>query len=82
MHLNEISKQIHENAKAKGFWDKDRNHGEMLMLIVSEVSEAMEADRKDNYYESATRYRKGKDITQNGRYHHPKIFTKIIFHYL
>lgn len=51
MDINEISKQIHENAKEKGFWDKERNLGEMLMLIVSEVSEAMEADRKDNYFQ-------------------------------
>ena len=49
MDIKEISKQIHENARAKGFWDKERNLGEMLMLIVSEVSEAMEADRKDRY---------------------------------
>lgn len=50
MNINEIGKEIHENAKAKGFWDKDRNLGEMLMLIVSEVSEAMEADRKGKFY--------------------------------
>lgn len=49
MDIQAISKQIHENAKAKGFWDKERNLGEMLMLIVSEVSEAMEADRKAHY---------------------------------
>lgn len=66
MNIQEISKQIHENAKAKGFWDKERNLGEMLMLIVSEVSEAMEADRKSLYYDPATRYRKDKDLTPNG----------------
>jgi NTP pyrophosphatase (non-canonical NTP hydrolase) len=66
MNLNEIGKEIHENAKAKGFWDKERNLGEMLMLIVSEVSEAMEADRKDSYYDPESRYRKGKDMTKNG----------------
>jgi NTP pyrophosphatase (non-canonical NTP hydrolase) len=49
MSIAELSKQIYENARAKGFWDKERNVGEMLMLIVSEVSEAMEADRKANY---------------------------------
>jgi NTP pyrophosphatase (non-canonical NTP hydrolase) len=47
--INELSKQIHETARSKGFWDNDRNTGEMLMLIVSEISEAMEADRKDHY---------------------------------
>jgi len=49
MSIQELSKQIHENAKAKGFWDKERNLGEMLMLIVSEVSEAMESDRENRF---------------------------------
>ena len=48
--INELAKQINENAKAKGFYDKERNIGEMLCLIHSEVSEALEADRKENYY--------------------------------
>lgn len=64
--IAELSKEIHENARNKGFWDKDRNLGEMLMLIVSEVSEAMEADRKDNYYDAEARYRKNKDLSKNG----------------
>lgn len=37
--------ECHGNAKAKGFWDKERNVGEMLMLIVSELGEAVEAHR-------------------------------------
>ena len=46
--LNEASQVIHQNAVSKGFYDNDRevNIGEKLMLIVSEVSEALEADRK------------------------------------
>lgn len=64
--INELSKQIHENAKSKGFWDKERNIGEMLMLVVSEVSEAMEADRENRYYDPETRYRHGKDLSVNG----------------
>lgn len=49
MDIKETARQIHENAKAKGFWDKEPNTGEKLMLIVSEVSEAMEADREAHY---------------------------------
>lgn len=45
MHINELSKEIHQNAVEKGFWDKERNMGEMLMLIISELSEALEAHR-------------------------------------
>jgi NTP pyrophosphatase (non-canonical NTP hydrolase) len=47
--INELSKKIHQNAKNKGFYDGDKNTGEMLCLIHSEVSEALEADRKDRY---------------------------------
>jgi NTP pyrophosphatase (non-canonical NTP hydrolase) len=47
--LDELSKEIHENACNNGFWDKERNTGEMLMLVVSEASEAMEADRIGKY---------------------------------
>jgi NTP pyrophosphatase (non-canonical NTP hydrolase) len=46
--INELAKEIHENNKAKGFYDDpDKNVGEMLCLIHSEVSEALEADRKE-----------------------------------
>jgi NTP pyrophosphatase (non-canonical NTP hydrolase) len=44
--INEISKYIFEMNKEKGFWDRERNIGEMLMLTVSELGEAMESHRK------------------------------------
>lgn len=44
--FNSFAKQIHKNAKAKGFYDKPRNIGELFMLIVSEMGEAVEAHRK------------------------------------
>ena len=43
--LNELSKICHSIAREKGFWDKERNIGEALMLIVTELAEAMEAHR-------------------------------------
>lgn len=49
MNISEISQEIHLNNVEKGFWPdnpKDRNVGELLMLVVSELSEALEADRK------------------------------------
>ena len=48
-NLNEISKQFHERAKQKGFWDEKREIGTLLMLVVSELSEALEADRKNSH---------------------------------
>ena len=43
--LNQLRDEIHANAKEKGFCDNPREVGTMLMLIVSELAEALEADR-------------------------------------
>ncbi len=47
--INELAKKIHQANREKGFYDDEKNIGEMLCLIHSEVSEALEADRKDIY---------------------------------
>jgi len=47
--INQLSIEIHENNKAKGFYEGEKNIGEILCLIHSEVSEALEADRKGIY---------------------------------
>jgi NTP pyrophosphatase (non-canonical NTP hydrolase) len=41
---------VHQTAKDKGFWEDgvERNNGEMLCLIHSEISEALEALRHGN----------------------------------
>ena len=44
--LNQLRDEIHGYAISKGFWDKERETGTLLMLCVSELAEAMEADRK------------------------------------
>ena len=57
-NLNQISKQFHKCSKNKGFWDEKREIGTLLMLIVSELSEALEADRKTKHANlSAFEYR-------------------------
>ncbi len=43
---DDVAKEVHANAKAKGFWDKERNDGEAIALIHSEVSEALKALRR------------------------------------
>ena len=43
--LNELAQLCHRIAVEKGFWEKERNIGEALMLIVTELAEAMEAHR-------------------------------------
>lgn len=52
--LNQLAELCHGIAVEKGFWEKERNIGEALMLIVTELAEAMEAHRvqdKDNFRE-------------------------------
>ena len=48
--FDELAEEIHKNAVDKGFWDKTVDPifiAKQMMMIVSEVSEAMEALRKD-----------------------------------
>ena len=48
--LEDMSKEIHNTAKEKGFWPEkvdDVFIAKQLLMIVSEVVEAMEAIRKD-----------------------------------
>lgn len=47
--INDLSNAIYENAKAKGFYDHAPSIGERIALIHSEVSEALEADRKGRW---------------------------------
>ena len=43
--INDLCKQAHDNAVAKGFYERKRELPELLMLITSELAEAMEAER-------------------------------------
>ena len=51
MKIKSISKIIHQNNVEKGFWEnkETKNVGEVLMLCVSELSEALEAHRKGRF---------------------------------
>lgn len=44
--LNTLSKEVFEANKAKGFHDVELSNETLLMLVITELSEAVEADRK------------------------------------
>jgi NTP pyrophosphatase (non-canonical NTP hydrolase) len=46
--FNNKAKEIHDVSVSKGWWDKERNEGEIIALIHSELSEALEALRGNN----------------------------------
>lgn len=58
--LNLAAKEIHKMNKEKGFYDEPKEVGTALMLIVSELGEAMEA------YREGERANKDKYIKSNG----------------
>ena len=54
MKINKLSEIAHKVAREKGFYDKyddenKRSITEFLMLIVTELSEACEADRNSDF---------------------------------
>ena len=49
MNLNDIATAVYASNKAKGFWDQERNVGETLMLVVTELSESLEAHRSGRF---------------------------------
>ncbi len=57
--LNELGKEVHDWAIEQGFYDKERNFGETMMLITTEVAEAFEEYRDGRAYD-LNRWENGK----------------------
>ena len=53
-----LQAKVYANAAAKGFWEKgaEENRGERVMLIVSELGEALESHRKNRWAKNGATY--------------------------
>lgn len=55
-NLQELAKYIHKNNVEKGFWKTKWSNEHCLCLVISELMEAVEADRKGNYFKEYISY--------------------------
>lgn len=46
MNIKDIVRLSHCQSVSKGFWEQDRNFGEMIALCHSELTEALESHRE------------------------------------
>jgi NTP pyrophosphatase (non-canonical NTP hydrolase) len=50
MRIKDTAKDIYRNSVDKGFYEISTEVGTRLMLVTSELGEALEADRKDRHH--------------------------------
>jgi NTP pyrophosphatase (non-canonical NTP hydrolase) len=56
MSWPELEAEVHAIAVEKGWWDAERNNGEMIALMHSELSETLEALRQPHMSEKIPLY--------------------------
>ena len=50
MDLEALQREAHAIAKAHGWWDEERTFGDLIALVHSELSEALEAYRETKWH--------------------------------
>ena len=65
--LNDLARKINDNARTHGFWEGERNFGEMIALMHSELSEALEEHRNGNPAEYVIDHQHGPGWDCDGR---------------
>ena len=60
-NLNELAKEVHAGNVERGFYEVQPTLKTQLMLVITELSEAVESDRKGRYAR-VERYNEGIDI--------------------
>ena len=51
MDLNKLSSEAHGMAVEHGFWEDEHSNEHCLCLVISEIAEAVEADRKNRHFD-------------------------------
>lgn len=54
MNLNELRDEAYSIAKANGWHEEEHSDSHSLMLIITEIAEAVQADRKDKHADIAS----------------------------
>ena len=53
MNLNELRDEAYSIAKANGWHEEEHSDNHWLMLVITEIAEAVQADRKDKHADAA-----------------------------
>ena len=54
MNLNELRDESYSIAKANGWHEEEHSDEHWLMLVITEIAEAVQADRKDKHADTAS----------------------------
>lgn len=61
INLNKLGKEIYQNNVEHGFYEEPRSFGDRIALMHSELSEALECDRK-NLMDDKLPHRDGREV--------------------